>query len=144
MRIVLELEIRYHGKLFLSMLFLTLLLVIYRFYVDAEMAFSLLPTLFLISPVVWNIQRNKERREYLLGTLPVSVWTLGLARIAVPALFTMLAASIENYQSQSLRHPEGILEAIYLHPTVAMSIFLSGVFILYIRVIFFIHRESYI
>jgi len=54
------------------------------------------------------------------------------------------AASIENYQTPYSREPQEFLQVIYLHPAATLILFLAGVLMLYLRVIFFKHRKSYI
>jgi hypothetical protein len=86
---VLKAEIRYSSKFFLVMMAFIPFLVLYRFYLDEEFAFSLLPTIILMVPLIWNIQRNKEHRDCQLGRLPLSIYAVGMARMLVPLLLSL-------------------------------------------------------
>lgn len=102
---VLSAEIRYHGWFLLSILGLIPVLALYRIYADEEFALSILPTLIMMPSLLWNIQRNKERRDYQHKLLPVTVRALGLSRLSVFLLLSVLIASLFVFFSYLIPEP---------------------------------------
>ncbi len=126
---ILKAELDYHKRLFAGFVGFVILLGFYAansFIEDLSPNYILFLMMFLLLQN-WNTLRNKERRDFQIVQLPVSIGLIALARIVmIFIVFVMLVGPFTLMQFLLTRSVD------YIHSLIGLGIILMGFSIYYI------------